>query len=84
MTDVELFKEAKTITGLKQAQLAALIGKSIDTVKSYESGRLSIPAAVFKSLLNIICSNFQKAADKSKLFDETARKLSRRVNKLKS
>jgi transcriptional regulator with XRE-family HTH domain len=79
MTDVELLKEAKAITGLTQPQIAELVGKSVDTVKSYESGRLSIPAEVFKSLLNAICSNVQKTADRYKFIDDTARRLSKRA-----
>ena len=57
MNDQELFRCAKRLANIKQAELARIISKSGGSVASYEAGRRTIPAGVWKVLLEIIVQN---------------------------
>ena len=79
MTDLELFKAAKRISGLKQPQIALLSGKSLDAIQSYESGRLPVKEIVFKVLLEKIISDLQDPDNMPEIINDMVKKLSRKV-----
>lgn len=54
MDNREKFKELRALTELNQAEFGKLIGFSLDTVKSWECGRLRIKERIIKFVLYVV------------------------------
>jgi len=50
MLDRDRLKQARKSAGLTQAGLAELIGKTSDTVRGYEKGRIDLPVPVLEAI----------------------------------
>ena len=60
MKDQELFKTALKMLHLKQREAAAIIDKSLPTVKQYSTGARNVPDVVFKELLKRLAKDYQR------------------------